>query len=72
MNNLNQFPLKIAEAETKILNLDRQVTIYKEQLSFMDGEIETAIRRSLALRDRVQQRSEEWAAEKSVTRLVQK
>ena len=53
MNNLNQFPIKIAEAETKILNLDRQVTIYKEQLSFMDGEIETAIRRSLALRDRI-------------------
>ncbi len=53
MNNLNQFPIKIAEAETKILGLDRQVNIYKEQLSFMDGEIETAIRRSLALRDRV-------------------
>ncbi len=52
MNNLNQFPIKIAEAETKILNLERQVNIYKEQLSFMDGEIETAIRRSLALRDR--------------------
>ncbi len=43
MYHLNQFPLKIAEVETKILNLDREVNIYKEQLSFMDADIENAM-----------------------------
>ena len=44
MYHLNQFPLKIAEVETKILNLEREVNIYKEQLSFMDADIENAVR----------------------------
>ena len=57
MNNLNQFPLKIAEAETKVLNLDRQVTIYKEQLSFMDGEIETAIALNKELKNEQQRKT---------------
>ncbi len=57
MNNLNQFPLKIAKAETKILNLDRQVTIYKEQLSFMDGEIETAIASNKDLKNEQQRKT---------------
>ncbi len=50
MYHLNQFPLKIAEVETKILNLEREVNIYKEQLSFMDADIENAVRRSQAQR----------------------
>jgi len=40
---LKQFPNKIAKAETKILNLESEIAIYKENLSFMDGEIELAI-----------------------------
>ncbi len=55
--SLNQFPLKIAEAETKVLNLDRQVTIYKEQLSFMDGEIETAIALNKELKNEQQRKT---------------
>ena len=57
MNNLNQFPLKIAEAETQILGLDRQVSIYKEQLSFMDGEIETAIALNKELKNEQQRKT---------------
>ena len=57
MNNLNQFPLKIAEAETQILGLYRQVTIYKEQLSFMDGEIETAIALNKELKNEQQRKT---------------
>ena len=57
MNNLNQFPLKIAEAETQILGLDRQVSIYKEQLSFMDGEIETAIASNKELKNEQQRKT---------------
>jgi hypothetical protein len=56
MYHLNQFPLKISEVETKILNLDRQVNIYKEQLSFMDADIEVAIALSQELLKNEQQR----------------
>lgn len=43
MYHLKEYPSKIAEVETKILNLDREVNIYKEQLSFIDADIEAAI-----------------------------
>jgi hypothetical protein len=43
MYHLKEYPNMIAEVETKILNLDREVNIYKEQLSFMDADIEAAL-----------------------------
>jgi hypothetical protein len=52
MYHLNQFPFKISEVETKILNLDRQVNIYKEQLSFMDADLEVAIASDKELKNR--------------------
>ncbi len=57
MNNLNQFPLKIAKAETKVLNLDREIAIHKENLSFMDGEIETAIASNKDLKNEQQRKT---------------
>ena len=57
MYHLNQFPLKIAEVETKILNLDREVNIYKEQLSFMDADIENAISSNKELKNEQQRKT---------------
>ncbi|MGK7895079.1 MAG: hypothetical protein AB4372_16025 [Xenococcus sp. (in: cyanobacteria)] len=54
---LNQFPNKIAEAETKILGLAHQVTIHKENLSFMDGEIELAIAFNKELKNEQQRKT---------------
>ena len=57
MKNLNQFPNKIAEAETKILGLDRQVAIHKENISFMDGEIELQIASNKELKNEQQRKT---------------
>ena len=43
MYHLKEYPSKIAEVEILILSLDREVNFYKEQLSFMDADIEAAI-----------------------------
>ena len=43
MYHLNQYPVEISKVETQILELNRQVSIYKECLFFMDAEIEIAI-----------------------------
>ena len=40
---LNEYPQAIALLEEKILVVSREVEIQTELLSFMDGEIETAI-----------------------------
>ena len=39
MTTLKQFPNKIAKAETKVLNLDREIKIHKENLSFMCNDL---------------------------------
>lgn len=57
MYHLNQFPLKISEAETKILNLDCEVNIHKEQLSFMDADIEAAIASDKELKNEQQRKT---------------
>ncbi len=57
MYHLNQFPLKIAEAETLILSLERTVNIYKEQLSFMDAEIEISIASNKELKNEQQRKT---------------
>ena len=58
MYHLNQFPLNISKVETKILNLNCTVTIHKEQLSFMDAEIEIAIATSENLKNEQQRKAE--------------
>lgn len=57
MTTLKQFPNKIAKAETKVLNLDREIKIHKENLSFMDGEIELAIANNKELKNEQQRKT---------------
>ena len=58
MYHLNQFPLNISKVETEILNINCTVTIHKEQLSFMDAEIEIAIASSEELKNEQQRKAE--------------
>ncbi|MGK7949598.1 MAG: hypothetical protein AB4368_12585 [Xenococcaceae cyanobacterium] len=57
MYHLKEYPSKIAEVEILILNLDRQVNIYKEQLSFMDADIENAIASNKELKNEQQRKT---------------
>jgi hypothetical protein len=65
MYHLKEYPSKIAEVETKILNLaqrscafgDREVNIYKEQLSFMDADIEAEIASNKELKNEQQRKT---------------
>jgi hypothetical protein len=48
---LNDYPQAIALLEEKILVVNREIEIQSELLSFMDGEIETAIASDNALKN---------------------
>lgn len=60
MYHLKEYPNKIAKAETLILNLDRTVSIYKEQLSFMDADIEAAIASDKELKNEQKNQLQLW------------
>lgn len=57
MYHLKEYPNMIAEVETKILNLEREVNIYKEQLSFMDADIEAEIASDKELKNEQQRKT---------------
>ncbi len=57
MYHLKEYPSKIAEVEILILSLDREVNIYKEQLSFMDADIEAAIASDKELKNEQQRKT---------------
>jgi hypothetical protein len=54
---INEYPQAIARIEEKILVVSREVEIQTELLSFMDGEIETAIASDPQLKNEQQRKA---------------
>ena len=54
---LHQYPQKISQVQHNILELELQINIYSEQLSFMDCDIEAAIAGDKELRNEQQRKA---------------